>query len=67
MAFFIYLGKTRVKWESPKSVMIITKPGDCSLIGMTRDMALYLVETPRYGSESGITWYVENFMRIASN
>ncbi|KAL0135961.1 ATP-NAD kinase-like domain-containing protein [Mucor lusitanicus] len=57
------MGRTRVKWESPKSVMIITKPGDCSLIGMTRDMALYLVETPRYGSESGITCYVDEKLK----
>lgn len=50
------LGKTRVKWDQAKSVMIITKPGDCSLIGMTREMAIYLIETPRYGLDCGITW-----------
>ncbi|CEP11550.1 hypothetical protein [Parasitella parasitica] len=59
------MGRTRVKWENPKSVMIITKPGDCSLIGMTRDMALYLVETPRYGCESGITCYVDEKLKAS--
>lgn len=52
-----FSGKTRVKWDQAKSVMIITKPGDCSLIRMTREIALHLIETPRYGQESGITWY----------
>ncbi|KAI8991566.1 ATP-NAD kinase-like domain-containing protein [Mycotypha africana] len=59
------LGKTRVKWENPKSVMIITKPGDCSLIKMTREMALYLIETPRYGSDSGITCYVDEKLKCS--
>ncbi|KAI8346861.1 ATP-NAD kinase-like domain-containing protein [Choanephora cucurbitarum] len=57
------LGKTRLKWENPKSVMIITKPGDCSLIKMTRELALYLVETPRYGQESGICCYVDEKLK----
>lgn len=35
--------------------MVITKPGDYSLIRITRDLALFLIETPRYGMESGIT------------
>lgn len=48
------IGKIRVKWDNLKSVMIITKPGDSSLIRMTRDMALFLIETPRNGLESGI-------------
>lgn len=50
-----HVGKTRIKWDHAKSVMIITKPGDCSLISMTREMALFLIETPRYESDSGIT------------
>lgn len=48
-------GKTRVKWENPKTVMLITKPGDRSLIPITREVALYLIETPRYDMKSGIT------------
>ncbi|RCH98735.1 hypothetical protein CU097_015143 [Rhizopus azygosporus] len=57
------LGRTRVKWENPKTVMIITKPGDCSLIRMTRDMALHLIETPRYGMDSGITVFVDQKLK----
>ncbi|KAI7889913.1 ATP-NAD kinase-like domain-containing protein [Mucor mucedo] len=57
------IGKTRVKWEHAQCVMIITKPGDCSLIRMTREMALYLIETPRYGTDSGITVYVDEKLR----
>lgn len=55
--FFLYssIGKTRVKWNNPKSVMIITKPKDISLIPKTRELALWLIETPRYGQSSGIT------------
>lgn len=52
----VHIGKTRVKWDQAKAVMIITKPGDRSLIGMTREIALHLIETPRYAQESGIAW-----------
>ncbi|KAG0745848.1 hypothetical protein G6F57_000436 [Rhizopus arrhizus] len=57
------LGRTRVKWENPKTVMVITKPGDYSLIRITRDLALFLIETPRYGMESGITVYVDEKLK----
>lgn len=43
--------------------MIITKPGDRSLISMTRQMAIYLIETPRYGQETGITCYVDEKLK----
>lgn len=52
-----------MKWDHAQCVMIITKPGDCSLIRMTREMALYLIETPRYGSDTGITVYVDEKLR----
>ncbi|KAG1152398.1 hypothetical protein G6F37_007088 [Rhizopus arrhizus] len=57
------LGKTRVKWENPKTVMLITKPGDRSLIPITREVALYLIETPRYAMKSGITVYVDEKLK----
>ncbi|KAI8880450.1 ATP-NAD kinase [Backusella circina FSU 941] len=57
------MGKTRIKWENPKSVMIITKPGDYSLVGMTREIALYLGMTPRYGTSEGITVYVDEKLK----
>ncbi|CAO3638678.1 unnamed protein product [Cunninghamella echinulata] len=53
------IGKARIKWSKPKVAMIITKPGDYTLIGMTRELALWLIETPRYGESTGITVYVD--------
>jgi hypothetical protein len=41
------LGQTKVKWENPKTVMVITKPGDLSLIGITRDLALWFMTTSK--------------------
>lgn len=41
------LGKTKVKWDNPKTVMVITKPGDVSLISMTRELALWFMKTSK--------------------
>ncbi|KAL9545218.1 hypothetical protein MBANPS3_007246 [Mucor bainieri] len=41
------IGKTKVKWDNPKTVMVITKPGDVSLIGMTRELALWFMKTSK--------------------
>lgn len=57
------IGRTRVKWDNPKSVMIITKPGDISLVRMTRLLALWFIRTPRYGQPSGITVYVDEKLK----
>ncbi|KAI9493022.1 ATP-NAD kinase-like domain-containing protein [Zychaea mexicana] len=59
------IGRTRIKWDNPKSVMILTKPGDLSLIGMTRELALWLIKTPRYGQPSGLTVYVDEKIKNA--
>ncbi|KAI9469745.1 MAG: ATP-NAD kinase-like domain-containing protein [Benjaminiella poitrasii] len=59
---FVFVGKTRLKWDNPKSVMIITKPGDCSLIKMTRDIALYLIDMPREDN-CGITCFVDEKLK----
>ncbi|ORZ01186.1 ATP-NAD kinase-like domain-containing protein [Syncephalastrum racemosum] len=61
----VWTGKTRIKWENPKSVMIITKPGDVSLVGMTRELALWLIRTPRYGQPGGLTVYVDEKLKCA--
>ncbi|KAG0171240.1 hypothetical protein DFQ28_001126 [Apophysomyces sp. BC1034] len=61
------IGKTRIKWENPRSVMIITKPGDPSLVRMTRELALWFIETPRYGQPSGITVYVDEKIKRSRN
>ncbi|KAL0081409.1 ATP-NAD kinase-like domain-containing protein, partial [Phycomyces blakesleeanus] len=49
------MGRARITWENPQSVLIITKPNDISLVRMTRELADWLIETPRYGQPSGIT------------
>lgn len=38
--------------------MIVTKPGDARLVSLTRELALYLITTPRFGKEHGVTVYV---------
>ncbi|KAI9259286.1 ATP-NAD kinase-like domain-containing protein [Sporodiniella umbellata] len=57
------LGRTRVKWANPKTMMIITKPGDHTLIPITRDLAVYLIETPRKETGHGITIYVDEKLK----
>ncbi|KAI8990120.1 ATP-NAD kinase-like domain-containing protein [Pilobolus umbonatus] len=38
------MGKTTVKWDNAKNVMVITKPGDVSLINMTREIVLWFMK-----------------------
>lgn len=49
----IILGRARVK-ANIQSVMIITKARDNRLIKLTRDLALYLMLTPRSGTGRGL-------------
>ncbi|KAF9978402.1 hypothetical protein BGZ73_002581 [Actinomortierella ambigua] len=37
------IGRARVKWETPKTVMIVTKPGDETLLKITRQIALWMI------------------------
>ena len=46
-----------------RSVMIVTKARDNSLVYLTRELALWLLSTPRYGSEVGINVYVDAKLR----
>ncbi|KAI9023495.1 ATP-NAD kinase-like domain-containing protein [Phycomyces nitens] len=57
------MGKARITWENPQSVLIITKPNDTSLVRMTRELAEWLIKTPRYGQPSGITVYVDDKLK----
>jgi hypothetical protein len=57
------IGRARVKWDNPQSVMIITKPGDLTLVRKTRQLALWFISTPRYGQPSGITVYVDEKLK----
>ncbi|KAI8604601.1 ATP-NAD kinase-like domain-containing protein [Dissophora ornata] len=51
------LGRARVKWEMPKTVMIVTKPGDESLLKITREIAFWMI------ASRGLTVYVEDKMK----
>ena len=46
-----------------RSVMIVTKARDNSLVYLTRELALWLLSTPRYGSGVGINVYVDTKLR----
>jgi NAD+ kinase len=56
------LGRARVK-SSIQSVLIVTKARDNQLIRLTRELALYLMKTPRHGRSRGITVYVDAQLR----
>ena len=45
------------------TIMIITKARDNQLVAITRDVAEWLLATPRYGSETGVTVYVDAKLR----
>ncbi|KAL3476882.1 ATP-NAD kinase-like domain-containing protein [Aspergillus californicus] len=46
-----------------KNVMIVTKARDNSLVHLTRELAEWLLSTPRYGSELGVNVYVDAKLR----
>ncbi|PYH41637.1 putative NAD+ kinase Utr1 [Aspergillus saccharolyticus JOP 1030-1] len=46
-----------------KTVMIVTKARDNSLVHLTRELAEWLLSTPRYGNEIGVNVYVDAKLR----
>lgn len=46
-----------------KNVMIVTKARDNNLVYLTRELATWLLSTPRYGSDLGINVYVDAKLR----
>lgn len=46
-----------------RSVMIVTKARDNRLVYLTRDLAEWLMKTPRYGEELGVDVYVDEKLR----
>jgi NAD+ kinase len=46
-----------------RNVMIITKARDNQLVNLTRDLATWLMSTPRYGSDLGVNVYVDAKLR----
>ena len=48
-----------------RTVMIVTKARDNSLVHLTRDLAEWLLSTPRYNSNLGVTVYVDAKLRTS--
>jgi NAD+ kinase len=46
-----------------RNVMIITKARDNQLVHLTRELATWLMTTPRYGSELGVNVYVDEKLK----
>ncbi|KAI5866879.1 ATP-NAD kinase [Durotheca rogersii] len=46
-----------------RSVMIVTKARDNELVYLTRELTMWLLRTPRYGSDIGVTVYVDAKLR----
>lgn len=46
-----------------RNVMIVTKARDNSLVYLTRELAEWLLSTPRYGSDLGVNVYVDAKLR----
>lgn len=46
-----------------RNVMIVTKARDNQLVHYTKDLALWLMSTPRYGSDLGVNVYVDAKLR----
>uniref|UniRef100_A0A8H7N919 NAD+ kinase n=1 Tax=Bionectria ochroleuca TaxID=29856 RepID=A0A8H7N919_BIOOC len=46
-----------------RNVMIITKARDNQLVHLTRELAIWLMSTPRYGSKVGVNVYVDAKLR----
>lgn len=46
-----------------RNVMIVTKARDNELVYLTKELALWLLRTPRYGSDIGVNVYVDAKLR----
>lgn len=46
-----------------RNIMIVTKAKDNQLVILTRELALWLLRTPRYGSDVGVNVYVDAKLR----
>ena len=46
-----------------RNVMIVTKARDNQLVHLTKDLATWLMSTPRYGSDLGVNVYVDAKLR----
>lgn len=46
-----------------KNIMIITKARDNTLVTLTRELAMWLLQTPRYGKDVGVNVYVDSKLK----
>ncbi|GAB7365658.1 hypothetical protein MBLNU230_g6999t1 [Neophaeotheca triangularis] len=46
-----------------RNVLVITKARDNTLVSLTRELALWLLGTPRYGRDVGVNVYVDSKLR----
>ncbi|OMH86396.1 ATP-NADH kinase YEF1 [Zancudomyces culisetae] len=53
------LTNSKVKLINKSECMIVTKPGDETLISLTRDLAVWLITTHFSGCPSGLTVYID--------
>ncbi|KAI9295645.1 ATP-NAD kinase [Neoconidiobolus thromboides FSU 785] len=56
------LAKKRIKFNNPKSILVVTKPGDKKLIKLARDLVEYLLLDIKLGSTKGMTVYVDKHL-----
>ncbi|KAL6887883.1 NAD kinase associated with ferric reductase [Trichoderma evansii] len=49
--------------QAVRNVMIVTKARDNQLVYLTRELATWLLQTPRYGSDVGVNVYVDAKLR----
>ena len=45
--------------QAVKNIMIVTKARDNTLVELTRELTLWLIETSRYGKDKGVNVYVD--------
>ncbi|KAJ1964500.1 hypothetical protein IWQ62_002915 [Dispira parvispora] len=54
------IGRAKVKWQRCKRAILITKMQDHTLVEKCREVALWLINTPRYNEKLGLTVYVDS-------
>jgi len=57
--------KRRPMKRAVRNVMIVTKARDNQLVNLTKELAMWLMSTPRYGSELGVTVYVDAKLKLS--
>ncbi|KAI9500158.1 hypothetical protein BX070DRAFT_230912 [Coemansia spiralis] len=53
------IGRTVVQMNNVRRIMIVTKPNDTSLVSLTRDLAIWLMDGPKEEGSQPIIVYIE--------